>query len=98
MRARRRSTENNGLEEPMRRGIFVFFLMLALAVPVSAQEFTGNINGRVTDASSAVLPGVGVTLKSTAMQGERAGVTDESGSYRFILLAPGAYSITFELP
>ncbi len=85
----------------MRRGVYVITLLLFLivaAVPLAAQEFTGNINGRVSDSSNAVLPGVNVTLKSTAMQGERAAITDETGGYRFILLAPGMYSVTFELP
>src|SRR5215475_9704433 len=78
--------------------VFLVVLLLAFAGNLSAQEFTGNVNGRVNDDSAAVIPGVNVTLRSPAMQGERAAVSDESGSYRFILLAPGTYSVKFELP
>src|SRR5262245_37491907 len=64
----------------------------------SAQEFTGNIVGRIGDASGALLAGVTVTLKSPAIQGVRTAVTDETGNYRFILLPPGTFSVTYELP
>jgi len=82
------------------RGIstFLVLFLLVFAAPLYAQEFTGNVNGRVNDDTGAVIPGVNVTLRSPAMQGERAAVSDESGGYRFILLAPGTYSVTFELP
>lgn len=73
-------------------------LTLCIVTFASAQEFTGNINGRISDSSGAVLPGVSATLKSPALQGTRNVVTDETGNYRFILLAPGVYSVTYELP
>src|SRR5437870_7015358 len=63
-----------------------------------AQEFGGNINGRITDASGGLLAGVSVILKSSSIQGERHLTTDESGNYRFILLPPGTFSVTYELP
>src|SRR5215510_11517610 len=76
--------------------------IIAVLIPFAgvspAQEFTGNINGRISDASEALLPGVTVTLKSPAVQGTRSAVTDETGNYRFILLPPGTYSLTYELP
>ena len=36
-------------------------VLLSLAVPASAQEFRGRINGIVTDNTRRVLPGVTVT-------------------------------------
>ncbi|MBI4475128.1 MAG: carboxypeptidase regulatory-like domain-containing protein, partial [Acidobacteria bacterium] len=63
-----------------------------------AQEFTGNINGRVADATGAVVPGVQVTLTSPAIQGAREALTGEAGAYQFRLLPPGTYSLKFELP
>lgn len=69
---------------------------LNMAAP--AQEVTGSLNGRVTDSSGAVIPGVQVTLSSTLIQGERTSVTDEAGNYRFILLPPGQYAVKYELP
>ena len=73
-------------------------LVLFFAGVLPAQEFTGNIVGRITDASGALLPGVTVTLKSPAIQGVHTAVTDETGNYRFILLPPGVFSVTYELP
>ena len=73
-------------------------LLLLLACPLTAQEFSGNINGRASDTSGAVLPGVEITLSSPAIQGERAGVSFQNGSYLFRLLPPGAYSLVYELP
>ena len=81
-------------------GVFVLsaFLVCA-AVPAFAQvsATTGAINGKVTDESGAVLPGVTVTIASPSMQGTRADVTSESGDYRFPAVPPGDYRITYEL-
>src|SRR5262245_33238679 len=72
--------------------------VLILSMPLMAQTTTGAINGRVTDTSDAVIPGVSVSLTSSAIQGAREAVTDEAGSYRFILLPPGTYTVKYELP
>ena len=71
-------------------------LVLIVAVPCWAQE--GVITGRVTDSSGAVLPGVDLTLTSTAVMGIRSAVTDQQGAYRFGLLPPGTYTVKFGLP
>jgi hypothetical protein len=67
----------------------------ALAQSVGATN--GAINGKVTDASSAVMPGVTVTIASPSMQGTRTAVTNEEGTYRFPAIPPGDYKITYEL-
>ena len=68
----------------------------AVAQTVSAT--TGAINGKVTDATGAVLPGVTVTIASPSMQGIRTEVTNEDrGVYRFPAIPPGEYKITYEL-
>jgi hypothetical protein len=72
-------------------------LALALAAPVAAQRTTGTLQGTVSDASGAVLPGVTVTLRSEAVPGEPSTVTTETGAYRFPALPPGTYSLTFAL-
>ena len=74
--------------------------MLVLASGAGAQTVsstTGAIDGRVTDASNAVLPGVTVTLAGAAMMGTRNTVTSETGTFRFISITPGLYTVTFEL-
>ncbi len=68
---------------------------LAAAQAVSAT--TGAINGRVTDNTGAILPGVTVTLSSPAMMGTRTVVTTTEGQYRFPAIPPGVYQLTYEL-
>jgi hypothetical protein len=63
-----------------------------------AQEFTGNISGRVADSTRAVIPGVSVTIRSAAMPVERSTVTDDHGAYRFTLLPQGLYTVVYTLP
>ena len=70
-------------------------LVLGVTAPSFAQD--GVITGRVSDSSGAVLPGVTLTLSSTAVMGVRTAVTDEQGTYRIGFLPPGSYTIKFEL-
>src|SRR5918994_1195068 len=58
---------------------------------------TGTIQGRVTDSSGAVMPGVTITATSPALIGVQTQVTNENGSYRFPAVPPGTYALTFEL-
>jgi hypothetical protein len=51
-------------------GAILFFSILGLSFASTAlAQFgqTGSLNGTVTDAEGAALPGVGVTLKSPAL-------------------------------
>ena len=45
-----------------------------------------------------MLPGVTVTLRGPAVQGMPTTVSNDSGVYRFVNLAPGVYQISVELP
>jgi hypothetical protein len=72
---------------------FVLGALAALAVGVlwpgsafaqgGGASVTGTIQGRVTDASGAILPGVTVTAASPALIGVQTQVTTDNGSYRF---------------
>jgi hypothetical protein len=88
-----------------RRGFQLVVALLAvclLATSAFAQgggaSSTGTINGKVTDASQAVLPGVTVTATSPALLGPQVSVTNAEGNYRFPGVPPGTYTVTFELP
>ncbi|MGE3274816.1 MAG: carboxypeptidase regulatory-like domain-containing protein [Vicinamibacterales bacterium] len=81
-----------------RLGVFTAALALCLAsvVPAGAQN-TGRLQGLVTDAQQATLPGVTVTATSPALIGTQTAVTEVDGRYRFPSLPPGNYTLTFEL-
>ena len=70
----------------------------ALSVPAFAQTAaTGNIEGVVTDATGAVLPGVAVIVRNIETNVTREAVTDEGGRYRAAALQPGTYEIVVTL-
>ena len=48
-------------------------------------------------STGAVLPGVGVEAKSSALQGTKTAFTGPDGSYRVSLLPPGEYTVTFSI-
>jgi hypothetical protein len=83
-------------------GSVLLALLMALASPVYGQgggaSSTGTIQGRVTDAQGAVLPGVTITAISPALLGQQSSVTSETGNYRFPAVPPGTYTLTYELP
>ena len=60
-------------------GLLIAALMLAVASPAFAQgggaSSTGTIQGRITDAQGAVLPGVTVTATSPSALGAQTTVT-----------------------
>jgi hypothetical protein len=78
------------------------FILIACAVALSAttawaQAQSGEIFGKATDSSGAVLPGVTVTLTSPSLITPLTVVTVESGAYRFPNIPIGTYTVTFEL-
>ncbi len=77
-------------------GLLVSLVLLA-AAPARAQLATAELNGRVADASGAVLPGVTVTATQTATGLVRTAVTDETGSYLLSNLPPGPYRLEVAL-
>ncbi|MBL8238877.1 MAG: TonB-dependent receptor [Bryobacterales bacterium] len=54
---------------------------------------TSQVGGRVTDASGAAVPGVQVTIRSTASGTERQVRTNDTGLYTVPLLQPGTYDV-----
>jgi len=76
-------------------------MLLALALAVTglatAQERFGALMGKVTDQQSAVVPGVTVTTTNTQTGESRVFVTGADGMFRAPDLAPGRYTVKFEL-
>ena len=79
------------------RFLFAAFMLAALTAPAAAQRTTGEIIGKVTDDSGAVLPGVAITLRGAAVAGTPSTVTSETGVYRFPVLPPGTYEVEYTL-
>jgi hypothetical protein len=80
--------------------VLVLLLTLGSSIGAFSQTVsttTGAINGKITDASGAVLPGVSVSISSPSMQGTRTDVTGADGTYRFSAIPPGEYKVTYEL-
>ena len=71
--------------------------VLTLAGDSIAQTSVGEIFGKVTDESGAVLPGVSVTLESAALMRPVSTVTSARGTYQLPSLPIGAYNVRFEL-
>jgi hypothetical protein len=77
--------------------VTVFVCVVAAGAPAIAQVSTGEIFGKVTDSTGAVLPGVAVTVSSPALLQPQSVVSAASGGYRFPNLPVGAYTVTFDL-
>src|SRR5687767_15876697 len=73
---------------------------VAAVVLIPATSFAqATIVGVVTDPSGAVLPGVTIEAASPALiEKVRSAVSDGTGQYQIVNLAPGTYSVTFTLP
>src|SRR5256886_3722469 len=80
-----------------RAGMLVCVMLLAGAGAAVAQVSMGEVFGRVTDSTGAVLPGVTVTLSGPALIQPQTTVTVESGAYRFPRIPIGTYAVGFEL-
>jgi hypothetical protein len=72
--------------------------LAVLAVPASAQDYRGRLQGAITDSSGAALPGVTVTLTNIDTNVAATRVTDTQGRYLFDFVDPGAYTVLGELP
>jgi hypothetical protein len=76
----------------------LFACTLLAGETLRAQVQTGSVVGTVKDESSAVLPGVTVTLApSGSARTPITVVTDTVGYYRFPSIAPGTYRLTVML-
>jgi hypothetical protein len=72
-------------------------LAIWVAGPVAAQVSTGEIFGKATDTTGAVLPGATVTLSGASLIQPLVAVTTETGAFRFPRIPIGTHTLTFEL-
>lgn len=77
--------------------LFTIFIAIAVLSGLSfAQGATSDIYGTVVLPDGSAIPGVAVTLTGEVV-GKKVTVTSENGNFRFLKLAPGIYSLQFEL-
>ncbi len=73
------------------------FLIVALLVAGGAfgQTQSGTVEGTILDGTGQVLPGVSVTLDGES--DSEVAVSSGTGSYRFLAVSPGIYTLRYEL-
>lgn len=77
--------------------LVVILVLSCLAPPAFGQQTESRILGKVTDSSSAVLPGVTVTVTSVQTGASRVVVSEGDGSFIVTNLSAGAYKVAFQL-
>src|SRR3989454_111486 len=81
----------------MKWGVRVL-LFLCLIAGMSYGQGGASVQGTISDATGAVLPGAGVNVKNSGTGSSVELVTDERGRYLAPLLQPGEYEIQASLP
>ncbi|HQZ17965.1 MAG TPA: carboxypeptidase-like regulatory domain-containing protein, partial [Vicinamibacteria bacterium] len=79
----------------IRKRLLALALLALGGAFAQAQIATGNVYGKVTDDSGAVLPGANVSISGEA--GSRATTTGSGGEFRFLNLDYGSYTVTVAL-
>ncbi len=85
------------VRRPLVQALLAVLVVLFASGLASAQLTTATIAGTVTDESTAVMPGVTVSVKNTDTGIERTLVTNDRGRYEATNLALGPYEITATL-
>jgi len=70
--------------------VLLLFSLTALA------QYSGNVQGVITDPSEAAIANASVRLRNVDTGIEQSDATGSSGNYRFTSLAPGNYVLTAE--
>jgi hypothetical protein len=73
----------------------VLWIPLALVSPADGQQTLGGVTGTVTDKSGGVLPDTSVTIVGDQTKLTRTLKTNANGSYDFVNLPIGSYTLTF---
>jgi Carboxypeptidase regulatory-like domain len=72
-------------------------IALTICLPAIAQEYRGRVQGAVTDASAAFVPGATITLHNVETGVDATRVANESGRYVFDYVNPGTYTLSAQL-
>src|SRR5215831_2358514 len=81
----------------MKKFLIAVTLLLLLASTSVFAQVNASLSGTVSDASSALIPGVEVTAKNVRTGVTDTRVTNETGSFVFPSLQPGQYTLSAAL-
>ena len=76
-------------------GLTAILLLLGTSPLLAQSGGTGALTGTLTDSTGAVVVNATVLATSLATNQSRTSVTDAAGSYKFSLLPPGVYKLSF---
>ena len=76
----------------IRATVLTVLIAIVAAAPALAQS-TGTIQGTVTDAQGAVVPGAMIVIRNQATAVERSVISDADGGYLAPSLPPGPYVV-----
>src|SRR6266498_4165640 len=78
------------------RSVLCFLVTLACAIAANSQtqSTAGTIQGTVTDANGAIVPGASVEIRNLDTNFSKTFTTDEGGRFVALALPPGNYSVT----
>src|ERR1019366_5309352 len=79
-----------------RNFIALIIAPLVGVLPLAAQ--TSSLQGVVSDAQGAIIPGAVVTLTNTETSATRKEVSGDTGVYRILQVLPGPYKIEVQKP
>lgn len=74
--------------------VLLMLFCLAYAAPALYAQSSASVSGTVTDITGAVIPGAQVEIRNSATNVAQRTQTNNSGTYSFVNVAPGNYSIT----
>src|SRR6185503_15188975 len=79
------------------RSLSAALVMLLLVTAPSWAQSTATLQGTVTDAQGAIVPGASVTASNEATGVQRAVITDSAGHYQMAALPAGSYKLDARL-
>ena len=76
----------------------ILLLAIGFVPRLGFAQSTGTVQGVVRDSSGGIVPGAQVTLIEAATQRKTLALTNAAGSYSFVFLTPGDYSLSVDHP
>jgi len=75
------------------RCLSLFVLILGSCAAAFAQSSSTSLQGTVTDSTGSAIEGASVSLVNSESKAERSMQSGSQGEYRFLLIAPGTYTL-----